>query len=291
MKTIIVDDEVLAIKRFEMECEKIPWVELEGTFSNGKEALQYVASHKIEAAFLDIQMPEMDGIVLGKKLREIYPKLVIVFVTGYREYMLDALQMKADYYLMKPYSREALIDVMENARLLTKRQRKKVYIRTFGKFYLQIDGEVVHFANAKAKELLALCVDQCGADVTMEEAIDKLWENRAYDDKVKNLYRKAVMNLRDKFREYDIDDVFIAKRGRCYIDCDEVECDYFDFLEKRKSRDVKSQKEYSNEVSGAYMLEYTWAEETNARIFKGGVKSKRIGSNFIERSVVRLLRI
>lgn len=104
MKTIIVDDEELAIRQFEMECKKLPWVNIVGRFHHAQEALEYVEKEKIEAAFLDIELPGMNGILLGRKLRELHPKLVVIFLTGYDTYTMDALHMKADYYLMKPYS-------------------------------------------------------------------------------------------------------------------------------------------------------------------------------------------
>lgn len=261
MKTIIVDDELLAIKQFEMECEKLPWVNIAGKFQNAKQALEYAQKEKIEAAFLDIELPGMNGILLGKKLRELYPKLVVIFLTGYDNYTLDALYMKADYYLMKPYSSKDFQDVMENARLLIRRQKKRVFVRTLGRFDLIIDDQVVDLPNAKAKELFALCVDHKGGHVSMEEAVDKLWEDRIYDERVKNLYRKATMSLRKVFQEYGLEEVFVNKRGSCNINPELMDCDYFDVLEHKKQN-----LDYKNMLVGTYMPEYFWAEETNAQL-------------------------
>lgn len=261
MKTIIVDDELLAIKQFEMECEKLPWVNIAGKFQNAKQALEYAQKEKIEAAFLDIELPGMNGILLGKKFRELYPKLVVIFLTGYDNYTLDALYMKADYYLMKPYSSKDFQDVMENARLLIRRQKKRVFVRTLGRFDLIIDDQVVDLPNAKAKELFALCVDHKGGHVSMEEAVDKLWEDRIYDERVKNLYRKATMSLRKVFQEYGLEEVFVNKRGSCNINPELMDCDYFDVLEHKKQN-----LDYKNMLVGTYMPEYSWAEETNAQL-------------------------
>lgn len=261
MKTIIVDDELLAIKQFEMECEKLPWVNIAGKFQNAKQALEYAQKEKIEAAFLDIELPGMNGILLGKKLRELYPKLVVIFLTGYDNYTLDALYMKADYYLMKPYSSKDFQDVMENARLLIRRQKKRVFVRTLGRFDLIIDDQVVDLPNAKAKELFALCVDHKGGHVSMEEAVDKLWEDRIYDERVKNLYRKATMSLRKVFQEYGLEEVFVNKRGSCNINPELMDCDYFDVLEHKKQN-----LDYKNMLVGTYMPEYSLAEETNAQL-------------------------
>ena len=176
MRVMIVDDERLALRQFLMETENMPGVEVAGAFTNPLEALAFMKEHPVEAAFLDIEMPGMNGLVLAEKLREIREGLVVIFVTGYEQYTLDALKVKADYYLIKPYDRKELGDALERARLLSARQKKRVQIRTFGRFEVYIDGRAVYFPNSKAKELLALCVDHRGGTVTLEEAADKLWE-------------------------------------------------------------------------------------------------------------------
>ena len=109
-------------------------------------------------------------------------------------------------------------EVLERAKLLSARQKKRVYIRTFGRFDVFIDGQAVYFSNTKAKELLALCVDHRGGTVTIEEAADKLWENRVYDSRVKNLYRKAVMQIRQLLAGYGVQLVYatLGPKG-CFV--------------------------------------------------------------------------
>lgn len=260
MRIIVVDDERLAIRQFEIEIEAVPWVKLMGTYSNPAEALEYVKNHSVEAVFLDIEMPEMNGLILAEKMREIAPDLVIIFISGYEQYTLDALRIKADYYLTKPYDSSDLLEVLERARLLCGRQKKRVYFRTFGRFEVFIDGQSVYFSNAKAKELLALCVDHRGGAVTIEEAVDKLWEDREYDSRVKNLYRKAVMQIRQVLSEYGVEEVYSCNRGSCCLDSKKVGCDYYKLLEG----DPRAVREWK--FSGNYLEEYSWVEETNARL-------------------------
>lgn len=100
----------------------------------------------------------------------------------------------------------------------------------------------------------------------MEEAIDKLWENRLYDERVKNLYRKAVMDLNKIFRLYDIKDVFIKKRAVCWVNYDSVECDYYTWIEETAVSGTGMSMGQKICTRGEYMVEYSWAEETNALI-------------------------
>lgn len=260
MRVIVVDDERLALRQFQFETEDIPWVNLVEVFSNPLEALCYLKDHPIEAAFLDIEMPEMNGLVLAEKMREIIPDLVVIFITGYEQYTLEALKVKADYYLTKPYDSQELKDVLERARLLCARQKKRVYIRTFERFEVFADGAAVYFSNAKAKELLALCVDHRGGIVTLEEAVDKLWEDREYDSRVKNLYRKAVMQIRQVLADHGVEDIFYGNRGSCQIDIGKVDCDYYELLKGNQEAIIQWK------LRGKYLEEYSWAEETCARL-------------------------
>ena len=132
--------------------------------------------------------------------------------------------------------------------------------RTFGRFDLFMDGDLVKFRNAKAKELLALCVDHRGGEVTMEEAIDKLWEDREYDSKVKQCYRTAVMQLKVTLGRYGMTELFKTKRGSCYIDANLLDCDLYDLLDGK--RDAMRKFDF------VYMTEYSWAEDTLGRLFE-----------------------
>ena len=83
MRVMIVDDERLALRQFVMETEDIPDIEVAGAFSNPLQALEYLKENPVEAVFLDIEMPELNGIILAEKMRELYPDLVVIFITGY----------------------------------------------------------------------------------------------------------------------------------------------------------------------------------------------------------------
>ncbi|MBS6955307.1 MAG: response regulator [Enterocloster asparagiformis] len=258
MRTIVVDDEELSMRQFEIECAQVREIDLVGTFTNPLEALEYASSHPVDFALLDIEMPQMNGIELARRLRELKQDMIIIFVSGYSDYVLDALKMKSDYYVLKPYSQEDILDALNRAKLLAKGQDKRIFIRTFGRFDVFIDDKLVKFSNSKSKELLALCVDRLGGEVTMEEAVDKLWPEKDYDSRVKALYRKAVIGIHGTFEEYGIEGVFCNHRGRCYLKSDELECDYFEYMKNRG----EGKYHYKDE----YMFDYSWAEETNARL-------------------------
>ncbi len=257
MKTIIVDDELWAVNQLENSFHNRPNIQLVGCFRDPLQALRYAEEHPVDFALLDVKMNGMDGIELGRRLRQLYPNTIIVYVSSYPEYFSDAYRsVRADYYMLKPYRDEDVQDVLARVELLSHRQKKRVQIRTFGRFDIFIDGAPIRFSNAKAKELLALCVDRNGGIVQMEEAVDKLWENSPLNENVKTRYRKAVAYLNALFLEHQAPGVFISGYGNCHINKNSVDCDYFEFLEAEKKP----------LFFGQYMFEYSWAEETTAML-------------------------
>lgn len=260
MKTIIVDDEKWALEELRMELEKIEGIDLAGVFQNPGTALEYARENPVEFALLDVEMPVTSGIELGRKLKLLHPDMVLIYVTGYDSYLKDAIfSVGADYYVLKPYDCRDIREAAERARLLGRRLKKRVQFRTFGNFEMLVDGEVAGFSNARAKELLALCVHHRGGNVAMGEAIACLWPERPYDQNVKSLYRKAVIYLRKLFSDWGAGEIFITARGTCRIDAEAVECDYYDYLEGKNRENFR----------GEYMADYSWAEETVAAMVYG----------------------
>lgn len=245
-------------RKLEDLMNEIREVDVVGSFKHSKNALAYAEENTVEFAILDTEMPEMNGLDLGRKLREVCPGIVLIYTTENSSRVIDVIKMKADYCILKPYGREDMEDAAERARLLSKRQKKQLKAKMFGRFDVFFNGQVVSFKNAKSKELLALCMDRCGGSVSMEEAIDKLWPDRAYDEKVKKLYRKAVMNLQGTLKEKGITEFFQTRRGNCHINKAEVECDYYTYL-------VEPEKN-SRTFQGDYLFDYSWGEETLANL-------------------------
>lgn len=176
MKTILVDDMLLDLQLFELKCADMPDFEIVGKFTDPNAAIEYAAGHVVDFALLDIDMPGMDGIHLAQALRRLRSDIIIVFATAHPKFAVEALKMKADYIIFKPFDREDIADVMERAKLLRRRQCKRIHFHTFGAFDMLVDGEPVHFRSGKAKELMALCVYRDGRPVSIHEIVETYGE-------------------------------------------------------------------------------------------------------------------
>ena len=115
IRTILVDDEKLAIQGLQVRLEAHPDVDVIETCLNGREAIRAIKTHKPDLVFLDIQMPGFDGFSVVSGLAEIEPPL-FVFVTAYSDHAIRAFEADATDYLMKPVEQERLADCLERVR-------------------------------------------------------------------------------------------------------------------------------------------------------------------------------
>ena len=258
MKAIIVDDESWMIEQFREECGELRDIEVAGTFTSALQALEYARENRVDVAFLDAQMPGMNGMQLAAELRKLYSDMVIVFVTAYPEYIRDMLDVRSDYILLKPYTAQQVQDVLERVRYLSKRIKKRIYIRTFGSFEVFADGVPMVFEGRRDKEILAFLTDRNGAVTDPASIFSAIWENREYSRITSSNYRKAMNNLERTLEKYDAGNIIIRNSSGACIVRDAVDCDYFDFLDRAPG--------YLTSFTGEYMTQYSWAEETLGRL-------------------------
>jgi two-component system LytT family response regulator len=115
IRTILVDDEPLAIQGLQLRLEPHEDIEIVDTCSNGREAIRSIKTHKPDLVFLDIQMPGFDGFSVIQGMMEVEPPL-FVFVTAYVDHALRAFEADAVDYLMKPVEDARLADTLDRVR-------------------------------------------------------------------------------------------------------------------------------------------------------------------------------
>jgi two-component system LytT family response regulator len=101
LTAIAIDDEPRALDVIQMHATKVPFLSLEGTFTNAFEAIPYLQQNKIDLLFLDIKMPDISGIEFLHCLQKVP---MVIFSTAYSEYAVKGFELNAVDYLLKPYS-------------------------------------------------------------------------------------------------------------------------------------------------------------------------------------------
>lgn len=258
MRAICVDDEAILLKVLKAAVEQSPDIESAADFSNGEDAIKYAESNPVDIAFLDIEIHSMTGIELAVELRKINPKMYVVFCTGYENYALDAFRIHANGYLTKPIYAENVQEQINNIKALTGDDGSRLVVKCFGNFEIFYRNKPLEFKRSKSKELFAYLTDRQGASVSAGQITAALWEDDYDDKRVKNNLYQAYFHLKQVLDEIGLGDILIKNSSGYAINASMIDCDYYKLLKKEISLRDLPQSEY--------MYQYSWAEETNAKI-------------------------
>ncbi len=113
IKCIAVDDEPLALQIIKQYCEKIPFLQLDKTFTNPDEAYTFLQQNSIDLIFLDIQMPDINGVQFYKSLPN---KPLVIFTTAFKDYAVDGFNVDAIDYLLKPFEYNRFLKAVYKAK-------------------------------------------------------------------------------------------------------------------------------------------------------------------------------
>ncbi len=113
IKCIAIDDEPLALQVIQEYCQRISFLSLEKVFTNTDEAKEYLKNNKVEILFLDIQMPDINGLQFYKSLPT---KPIVVFTTAYKDYAVEGFSVDAIDYLLKPFEYDRFLKACYKAK-------------------------------------------------------------------------------------------------------------------------------------------------------------------------------
>lgn len=258
MRALCIDDEPYVLKQNMFICKESGcFSSIEGA-QNSDEALSFLENNEVDFVFLDINMPKTNGLALYEIIKQKYPQIALVFVTGYSEYALTAFQMHADGYLTKPISVE---DVKAEVKNINRQKQRflinsDVFIQTFGNFEVYAKGTTVKFERKKAKELLAYLVDKRGTSVVRAELASIFWEDELYNHSKQKQLDVFIQSLKKTLKEYDIQYIFEMEKGELRVKPSTFKCDYYDLLEEKQD----AKQVYCDN----YMDAYSWSENTRA---------------------------
>lgn len=278
MRVMLVDDEWLALQGLENRLRKADGLEIVGMYQDPKEAYQATLQLRPDLLFLDIDMPEMNGLVFAERINLLLPQIQIVFVTAHSRHAIAAFEQETLDYLLKPLHSERLQQTLERARTRLETSTplldQSLRIRMLGGLGLETDSGdklLPAWRTQKTKELYAYLLHVDGRLVRKEVLARLLWDDFEEAKAYARLYT-AVYQLRKVLSESGLQ-VLSAEDGY-WISREGVQTDV-----ERWERGVAKAPELTRqtlhlhiELIGMYRgdylegLDYSWAESRRQQL-------------------------
>lgn len=234
IKAVLVDDEILVLRLLERILGETNDILIVGAYTDPEQALIEIPKLKPDVLFLDVDMPEMNGIELGTRIieAEANEDMAMVFVTAYEQYAIHAFKLNAIHYILKPVDPDSVDEVLK--RLYQKKGIEQTTLgdggelHFFGPAHLRVNGKNLDVLTAKIEELLALLVIHRENGISKWRIIDVLWEESSIEKSQQNLYT-MMFRLKKMLKNAGIK-VDIHRRNSMYtIDINGVYCDLAEF--------------------------------------------------------------
>ncbi|KPN97709.1 response regulator [Lysinibacillus sp. ZYM-1] len=218
MRIVLVDDEHLPLTRLKTLLEKsdVSEIEIVGEYTDSLKVIEEIQSLQPNVVFLDIVMPDMDGLALGEKIQELLPDVEIVFTTGFDQYAIDAFNLHAIDYLLKPVQITRLEKTLERLEQINNKRKKSMakhtIINLFGGInVISPDGQtqIMKWRTSKAKELFAYLLNHRDEMIYRDTILELFWPESDIDKASKQLYT-AIYTIRQTLKNYGMDGVQIS---------------------------------------------------------------------------------
>ncbi|MEK4663660.1 response regulator [Priestia sp. FSL H7-0729] len=287
MKVILVDDERLALIGLQKSLEKeVSDIDIIATYMNPTEAIAGIVEHSPDVVFLDIHMPEMDGMDLGRQIQVATPGTEIIFVTSYDQYAVHAFELQALDYVMKPIQKERLKQTVSRVRekLSVKREQRSKdtnvpLICCFNQIQFKLPGQDIQVAKwrtSKAQELFAYLLHHRNQVIHRSVLLELLWPGMEEEKTAHQLYT-TMYHVRQTLKTCHMDMITIQsghleagyrlELGEAQLDSEQWERE----IRQWKAVDASTVHAYEQALhlyKGTYLgnYEYMWAEPERERL-------------------------
>ncbi|THF82149.1 response regulator [Cohnella fermenti] len=304
MKALLIDDEPLALIKLQKTFEsEISDLEIAAAYSDPEEAVAGVLEHRPDVVFLDICMPGVDGLKLGRRIQAVVPGIEIVFVTGYDQYAVRAFELYALDYIMKPVVRKRLRQTVERIKekLSMKGPIKPSDVNSpvvccFNRIQFKLPGmepQTVKWRTSKAQELFVYLLHHRGHMVARSVLLELLWPDIEEAKAAQHLYT-AVYYIRQTLRTHNMDAISIRigdleagyqlETGEARVDAEMWE----DAIKQLGVMDASTVDDYErilDRYTGDYLgrYRYLWAEHERERLRLLWLYTMRQLSEFYEK--------
>lgn len=212
INAIVVDDEKPAIIRMKKLIKVDGRLDVIDSFTNANQALTYCIENYPDVVFLDIDMPEINGLYLGKIINEKCPDTLIVYTTAYSEYTKEAYENYAIGYLLKPIMENKFSKVINIISRLnhTSKSSRILRVRTLGTKSIVWNNSIISFRTKNAEEFFYRLLHKKGEWISQDTFIENFWPNKDYEYGKKQLHtvvyycRQALVPISKQIIEYNL---------------------------------------------------------------------------------------
>ncbi|MFC6647975.1 response regulator [Paenibacillus rhizoplanae] len=283
MKAILIDDEKPALQHLERLLLKDGRLTITGKYTSARLGLAHLEQEKADIVFLDIGMPEMNGLEAGEYIAGLDRSTRIVYITAYSEYAIEAFELNAADYLLKPVTSQRLSKTLERLEVGKESSEaqipqpsasaapvKELSILCFHRLEFIDSTEPrrkMQWRTSKAQEVFALLLHNRGQWVLKDTIVDLVWPDFKPEKAVANLHT-TVYHIRKLLKAWDMEVLVEFSQERYRLTKEQVLLDVEEFELGYAGTPVESEEEWLRRENilklyrGDYLQEhhYDWAE-------------------------------
>ncbi|QQZ62405.1 response regulator [Paenibacillus sonchi] len=279
MKAILIDDEKPALQHLERLLAKDGRLEISGKYTSARLGLQHLQQERADIVFLDIGMPEMNGLEAAEHIAVLDRSIRIVYITAYSEYAIEAFELNAIDYLLKPVTSQRLGKTLERLESREKQSAKEAEsaaearaLSILGFRRLEFldtsePGRKLQWRTSKAQEVFALLLHNRGQWILKDTIVDLVWPDFKPEKAVTNLHT-TVYHIRKLLKIWGMNVLVEFSQERYRLTYEDVSFDVEDFVRGWRGTPVETDQEWASRdkvlslYRGDYLDEhhYDWAE-------------------------------
>ncbi len=273
IRAIVVDDDkfVLEELKYQIQNQNIHVI---STFTDPHEAFFNIIQEKPDVIFLDIEMKGLDGITLAIKIQELLSSIIVVFITGYPAYELEAYKTHPLSFLLKPVDESKLkltVKMIEdNIKKINNSADYDSSISCFGRFEVLKGEKAIKFPTQKTRDLLAFLICNADSKVSQDELVRYLFGNEN-ENGIKNL-RLTLFRLRKTLDESGVKIDRLQIFSDFTVKIADGVCDFVDFIRFYANNvligdsNIEQALKMVNSYKGEFLsdIDETWADESKS---------------------------
>lgn len=293
MKIMLVDDEPLALQFLETQLHSIGDFTIVGAYQTSRGLTEKIKEKKPELLFLDIKIGSINGVELAASIQEEHPNLPIVFVTGYHEYAVQAFELNALDYIVKPIQKDRLRKTIHRLDTEVQKNASHAPIRINCMPTLQFlqNGETlpVQWRTSKAKEVFCFLFHHAEKPVRKDVLVEEFWKEKEPEKAFTQLY--STIYVIRKTLSASVPGLSLSSANQCYqLHLGDAEVDVMEWrnqltqLPALTEHSLSSYQGLLRKYKGDYFSAeaYAWAESEQRQLRENWYKTATQVGLFLE---------